>query len=112
MSEVLIPEHPVFGRVKVVEAGKQLHKTDVAVVRTTVADGCYYDIIWGAGTQHREVVGSVVLSNNKEAYVISRDDVFHLNYRLTAVDRHTPVALQGMYSTPQKAADAALAYHG
>jgi hypothetical protein len=96
MSEIWIPEHPTFGRVDVVPAGEQLHKTDVAVVRTTMADGCYYDIIWGAGTQHREVVGSVVLSN-KEAYVISRDDVFRLNYRLTAVDGHTPVALQGMY---------------
>lgn len=111
MTETWTPEHPAFGRIAVVSEGTQLTKTDTAVVRTHVSDDTYYDIFWGAGSQNREVLGAVTIEG-KEVYRVARDDTHRLHYRIHRLDgAAVPSLLQGMYTSTQKAAEAALAYH-
>lgn len=100
-------QHPVFGRLPVVEDRKSITKTDLVILRTTLADDITVDQLAGPSSQSHEIVAAITKAGDV-VYLVVRDETYRLSYRLYQPDG-VPDTLSGLYTTPQRAVEAALA---
>lgn len=100
-------QHPVFGRLPLVEDRKAITKTDLVILRTTLADDITVDHLVGPSSQSHEIVAAITKAGDV-VYLIVRDETYRLSYRLYQPDG-IPDTLSGLYTAPQRAVEAALA---
>ena len=105
-------EHPVFGRLPVVNSKSEVAKADVAIVRTVHGENGVVasEERYGPATHLTEIVCYITIKD-KPAYHVVRDEIYRTSYRLKAIDTFTPQTLSGLYSTPEKAIETVVAYH-